>query len=109
VSPQTGEYNGHPGEKATGWVWIAPTGERLSADAARQLATDAGVPPAPPGDLQDAGAAEWLEAHGYIQVPLGVTDATATGWALYDGLAFGVLGIGSLGAAAFLVVRRRPT
>jgi hypothetical protein len=109
VSPQTGEYNGHPGEKATGWVWIAPTGETLSADAARQLATEAGIPPPRPEDVQDVAAAVWLEEHGYVEVPLGVTDSTASGWALYDGLAFAALGVGGLAAAAFLVVRRRPT
>ena len=103
-----GEYQGIPGEKVTGWGWIAPDGAFLSAGEARQLATDAGVPPPDPRDEQDTPAAMWLEEHGYFAVPLGVTDATALGWAPYDGLTFAVLGVGGLGATMLLVNRRRP-
>lgn len=103
-----GEYQGAPGAKATGWGWIAPNGDFLSAHAARQLATDAGVPAPQPDDIQDTGAGVWLEEHGYFEVPLGVTDATALGWAPYDGLAFGLLGLGGIGATMLLVNRRRP-
>lgn len=97
-----------PGAKTTGLGWIAPDGETLSREEARQLATDAGVPSPDPHDAQDTPAGVWLEAHGYFAVPLGVTDATALGWAPYDGLTFAMAGFGGLGATVLLVHRRRP-
>lgn len=98
-----------PSTKPTGTAWIAPNGDVLSLDEAYQQARDAGVPPPDPKDTQDTPAAMWLQDHGYFAVPLGVNDAAALGWAVYDGLTFAVLGAGGLGATLLLVNRRRPT
>ena len=108
-SPVTGEWNGIPGSVATSWGWLTPEGVLLSKEDARQLATDAGVPPAQPSDIQDVGAGTWLAERGYSEVPLGVNDAMALGWAPYDGLTFGVVGVLGIGGAIVLVNRRRPT
>lgn len=91
----------------TTWGWVTPSGELISREAARQLATDAGVPPAAPGDVQDEPALTWLEAHDYQGVPLGLTDAEAMSWAPFDGLIFCGIGAGGLGVAYALVHRRR--
>jgi len=108
-SPDTGEYNVIPGSVPTGWAWVTPDGDLISADAARQLATEAGVLPPDPNDVQDTPAAVWLQEHGYAELPIGVTDKLAMGWAPYDGLIFGLVGLVSLGATIVLVNRRRPT
>lgn len=108
-SEETGEYNGIPGAVATDWGWFTPDGELISKEEARRIATEAGVPPAEPDDIQDTPAASWLEEHGYTGVSLGVTDAMALGWAPYDGIAFGVIGLVGLGATVVLVNRRRPS
>ncbi len=96
------------GAKPTAIGWVAPGGAILSREEARQLATDAGVPSPDPHDEQDTPAGMWLETHGYFAVPLGVTDASALGWAPYDGVAFMMVGLGGLGATLFLVHRQRP-
>ena len=98
---------GH-GPKVTGFAWIAPSGAVIPAEKARQLATDVGVPSPDPHDAQDMPAWTWLEEHGYVPVPLGVTDAAASGWAVYDGLSFAFLGIAGIGTAVLVVNRRRP-
>ncbi len=108
-SPETGEWNPIPGSVATTWGWLTPEGDLLSRDAARKLASDAGVPPADPNDVQDTPAATWLDEHGYIGVSLGVTDEMAMRWAPVDGLIFGLVGLASLGSTILLVNRRRPT
>jgi hypothetical protein len=108
-SPETGEYNGIPGSVPTGWAWVTPDGDLISADAARQLASEAGVPPPDPNDVQDTPAGVWLEEHGYVELPIGVTDKLAMGWAPCDGLIFGLVGLVSFGATIVLVNRRRPT
>jgi len=107
-SRETGEYNGIPGSVATGWAWVTPAGDLISADAARQLASEAGVPPPDPNDVQDTAAGVWLEEHGYVELPTGVTDKQALGWAPYDGIIFGLVGVVSLGGTIVLVNRRRP-
>jgi hypothetical protein len=107
-SAETGEYNGIPGAVATDWGWWTPDGVLISKEDARQLATDAGVPPAAPDDVQDTPAAIWLEEHGYTGVSLGVTDDMALGWAPYDGVTFAVTGLAGIGATVVLVNRRRP-
>jgi hypothetical protein len=108
-SSETGEWNPIPGSVPTSWGWLTPAGDLLSKEAARKVASDAGVPPADPNDVQDTPAGVWLEEHGYTEVSLGVTEEMAMGWAPYDGLIFGLLGLVSLGATVVLVNRRRPT
>jgi hypothetical protein len=107
-SAETGEYNGIPGAVATDWGWWTPDGVLLSKEDARQLATDAGVPAAAPDDVQDTSAAVWLEEHGYTGVSLGVTDDMALGWAPFDGITFGVVGMVGIAGTIMLVNRRRP-
>jgi hypothetical protein len=107
-SAETGEYNGIPGAVATDWGWLTPNGELLSKEEARRIATEAGVPPAEPDDVQDTPASTWLDEHGYIGVSLGVTDEMALGWAPYDGITFGLVGLIGIGSAIVLVNRRRP-
>ncbi len=107
-SAETGEYEGIPGAVATDWGCFAPDGALISKEEARQRATDAGVPPAAPDDVQDTPAAIWLDEHGYTGVSLGVTDDMALGWAPFDGLTFGVVGVLGIAGATVLVNRRRP-
>lgn len=106
--PVTGELIGLEGSVTTTWGWIAPDGTLLSREQARGIATEAGVPPPDPGDVQDTPALAWLEEHGYRGVPMGVTDEDALGWAAYDAAAFGLVGLVGLGGAFMLVNRRRP-
>ena len=108
-SSQTHEWNTIPGSVPTGWAWVTPEGDLISADEARKLASDAGVPPPDPNDEQDIPAATWLADHGYAELPIGITEKAAMGWAPYDGLIFGLVGLVSLGATIVLVNRRRPT
>lgn len=87
-------------------AWGGSAGEILTPAEARQLATDAGVPPAQADDPYDTPAAEWLNENGYVEITLGTTDEAVAGWAPYDASVFAVLG--SVGvAASFAVVRRR--
>lgn len=106
-STETGEWIAIPGEvRAVGWV--SPDGKPLSREEARQVATEAGVPPADPDDEQDVPASIWLADHGYAEVPVGVSDALAIGWAPFDGLIFGTVGVAGIATAFALVNRRRP-
>jgi hypothetical protein len=41
-------------------------------------------------------------------VSLGVTDDMALGWAPYDGVTFGVVGMAGIAGTIMLVNRRRP-
>ena len=107
-SSKTGEYNVIPGSVATGWVWLAADGDQLSPDQARKLASEAGVPPPDPNDVQDIPAATWLQEHGYVELTTGVTDKLAMGWAPYDGLIFAIVGVLGIAATIVLVNRRRP-
>lgn len=108
VSAGTGEWNGIPGAVATSWGWLTADGDLLSREEARKLASDAGVPPADPNDVQDTPAMTWLAEHGYLGVPLGVTDEMAMRWAPYDGAIFGSVGLAAIAGAIVLVNRRRP-
>lgn len=108
-SSETGEWNNIPGAVATSWGWLTADGDLLSKEEARKLASDAGVPPADPNDVQDTPAGVWLEEHGYIEVSLGVTDQMAMRWAVYDGLIWGLVGGLGIAGAIVLVNRRRPT
>lgn len=105
---ETGEYQLLPRAVTTGWGVETPDGTLLSSADARQIATAAGVPAAPPDDVQDIPALTWYEANGYVLLPLGVSDEMALAWAPYDGAIFGVVGVLSLAATVVLVNRRRP-
>jgi hypothetical protein len=67
------------------------------------------VAPAAEFDTQDGPALEWYAANGYTLVPVGVSDETALGWSLYDGLIFGSAGFIAVVAAAVAVGRTRPS
>lgn len=90
-------------------AWGGPNGEILTPADARQRATDAGVPLAPPDDPYDIPAATWLQANGYSEIALGVTDEAAAGWAPFDAGIFAILGGAGLAASFVLVNRRRPS
>lgn len=107
-STATGEYQLLPRAVTTGWGVETPDGTLLSSAEARGIATAAGVPPAPPDDVQDTPALIWYEENGYVLLPMGVSDEMALGWAPYDGAIFGVVGVLSLAGAVVLVNRRRP-
>lgn len=89
-------------------AWGSPDGAVLTAEEARQLATDAGVPVVQSDVSVDALAATWLDNNGYTEITLGVTDMTALGWAQYDAAIFAILGVSCMTAAFVLVNRRRP-
>ncbi len=108
IDAETGEMT-PPVGTTTGWGWIAPDGRVLSQVEARQIATDAGVPPPEPDDVQDSPAAAWLGEHGYQGVQVGVTDEAAMGWITYDAAAFTAIGTIALAGAFLLVNRRRPS
>jgi hypothetical protein len=109
ISPETGEYQLEPRAETTGWGVVTPDGRLLSSDEAREIATAAGVPAAPPDDVQDIPALTWYEENGYVLLPMGVSDDMALGWAPYDGLIFGLVGAISIAGAVVVVNRRRPT
>lgn len=104
-----GEYQLLPRAVTTEWGVQAPDGRLLSSAHAREIATAAGVPPAPPDDVQDIPALIWYEENGYFLLPMGISDEMAMGWAPLDAAIFGTVGVVSLAAATVLVNRRRPT
>ena len=108
VVPGTGESVNRPGAIATGNAIQVPDGRVLSMAQARELATAAGVPAAAPDDIQDAPAAEWYAAQGYVALRLGVSDAQALDWAMFDSLIFGLVGLAAIGWTVLSVDRRRP-
>lgn len=107
-STETGQWMIIPGGQVRSFGFISPDGRFLTRQEARQQATEAGIPPAAPGDEQDIPAALWLGENGYFEVPLGVSDEEAMGWATYDGLAFAIVGCAALAGAFVIVNRRRP-
>lgn len=108
LSPGTGEAMVDPRAVTTGWAVEAPDGTLLSGEEARELVTAAGVESPPPEDVQDTPALLWYEENGYVLLPTGITDEMALGWAPFDGLAFGLVGVIGLGSSVVLVNRRRP-
>lgn len=92
----------------TGWAWRTPEGVLVSNQDAMAL-----VPPElaelDGQQPQALNSIRWLEDHGYEPLTLGVTEEVALGWAPYDALSFGVVGIASIGATILIVNRRRPT
>jgi len=90
----------------TGWAWLRPDGSQMSNDDALALVP---VDVAEHDDpVQPIASMQWLEERGYALVPLGVTDERALDWTQYDALAFGLVGLGSIGGAVVVVNRRRP-
>jgi hypothetical protein len=107
-STDTGEYSMDPRAVTTGWVVRTPDGTLLSSEDARRIATDAGVESPAPDDVQDTPALIWYDENGYVLLPVGVTDEMALGWAPFDGIAFGLVGVIGVGSTIVLVNRRRP-
>jgi hypothetical protein len=89
-------------------AWGGSNGEILTSAQARQLATDAGVPPTAPDEPYDTLAETWLQEHGYVEISLGTTDRGAASWGIYDGLLFATVGGAGLAATFLIVGRRRP-
>lgn len=91
----------------TGWAYQTPEGLLIAESEAMALV---------PGDVaaKDEGQAQpvysgiWLEGHGYILVPVGVSQEAAMGWERYDMLIFGGICLAAVGASSFAVERRRP-
>lgn len=94
---------------ATDVAWRTPEGMVISREQARAIVSAAGVPEPAADDVQDVPAVVWLEEHGYAELTLGVTEAMAVGWAPYDALIFGLVGVVSVAGTIPLVNRRRPT
>lgn len=92
----------------TGVLWRTRHGELVNFGEARRRATEAGVPPARPGDVQDLPALEWFEASGYREVPIGVRGEVAAGWGVYDAALFGLTGASAIAASIKIVNTRRP-
>jgi hypothetical protein len=90
----------------TGWAWITPDGGQLTNDEGLAL-VPAEVAATDPEE-EPVHSMEWLEEHGYQLLPVGVTDEMALGWAPYDGLIFGLVGVASLAATLVVVNRRSP-
>ena len=78
ISSETGELVGDPRARITAWGVVTPDGRVLSSEEAREIATAAGVPAAPPEDVQDIPALTWYEENGYVLLPMG----SATRWPL---------------------------
>jgi hypothetical protein len=98
-----------PDAVITAVAWRSPAGQLVPSKDADALAHANGAPPAGSDDPQDNLAMTWLEAHGYVEVDLGVSRSTALTWGDYEGLLFVVAG-GTAGVAAFWVTKRvRPT
>jgi len=93
-SRESGTWNGW----TYGSAWIAPDGIQLSDEGGFALV--------PQGE---ADPTAWLLDHGYRWVIIGVGEEDAMGWARYDMLIFGLVGIASVAAAIVVVDRRRPT
>ncbi len=92
----------------TGFAYRTPQGTTIAEKAALAL-----VPPdiasQDIGQVQPVQSGIWLERNGYVLAPLGVTQATAMGWARYDMLAFGIAGFASIAGTLLIVDRRRPS
>lgn len=101
-----GELLQVPRATLTGWGFRSPDGRIIPLAEAVQL-----TPPevAEQDDIQYAASTEWLVSHGYVHLQLGITDEAASGWASYDALIFGLVGVASIGGAVVVVNRRRPS
>ncbi len=92
----------------TGWGWRTPDG-RILDDAQGLALVPTDVASKDAGAVQPINSAQWLMDRGYEEIGFGVSQSQALGWAAWDVLLFGAIGIGALGAAAAVVDRRRPT
>lgn len=107
TSSVTGEVVTDPGALLTDFGWQTPDGKQISNDEGLAL-----VPPevaAQDDPAQPVNSTGWLQDHGYKFVALGVSEEMSLGWAPYDALLFGFVGLASFGGAIVLVNRRRPT
>ena len=91
-----------------GFAWRAPDGTLTpwNEDTFARL-VPAGAVAAPEDGQQDFE--DWLYAHGYELVQLGVPDDVARGWIPLEVAGMSLIGLGAIGAAAIAVNRRRPT
>lgn len=92
----------------TGWAWLTPEGATIS-DAEAMALVPTEVSELDDQEVQAVNSMEWLGAHGYELVALGVTEAAAAGWAPYDALGFGLVGTVTIAGAIVVMDRRRPT
>lgn len=93
-SQESGTWDGW----TMGSLWLAPDGSQISDNDAFALV---------PSGESDGYA--WLRSQGYKDVVVGVSQEVAMGWARYDVLIFGLVGIASIAAGIAVVDRRRPT
>jgi hypothetical protein len=107
--PQPAQHSesGQTGMVITDVAWQAPDGTILSKGQARERATAAGVPPADPDDVQDLPALAWYEQNGFTEVPLGVSEQAALGWATYDAATWIAAGAIALIVTVGTISRRR--
>ena len=91
---ESGTWNGW----TYGSAWLAPDGTQLSDEDGFALV--------PQGALDPEA---WLRDRGFRWVIIGVSEEAAVGWAQYDVLIFGLIGIASLAGSIVVVDRRRPT
>jgi hypothetical protein len=106
ISPATGELVIAPRTVRTGWGWRTPDGNIISNEEALALVPPETSQQDDPG--QQTHSAEWLAERGYTGPVLGVTEEMALGWAPYDGLLFGLVGVVGFAGAIALVNQRRP-
>jgi hypothetical protein len=109
-SQTTGEPVMLPRAETTGWAWRTPDGQDISMEQGlarvpkKVSMQDADTEPG----SQPAHSLGWLYDQGYLPLVLGVTEEMALGWQIYDGLAFGAIGVLSVAGTGVLVNRRRP-
>lgn len=92
-----------------GYAWRLPDGTwtpHTEETVARLV--PAGAVAGSPNENQ-SGYEEWLAAHGYEFVQLGVPDDVARGWIPIETMGMSMIALGGIGAAALVVNRRRPT
>ncbi|HWP64189.1 MAG TPA: hypothetical protein VNO86_12030 [Candidatus Binatia bacterium] len=97
---------GERGE-VTAWEWRSPDGEALSDAEAMGLVPEA-VARLDAGQPQAVHSMEWLAGRGFRLVAVGVPEGTLYGWALYEGVLFGLAGFVAFGVSFAIVERIRP-
>jgi hypothetical protein len=93
----------------TDWGWRTPDGNAITHAQALASLVPPDIAAQDEGMVQPIHAPEWLHERGYSEVGFGVSVETAFGWAPLEAGAYIGLGLVSIGAAAVLVNRRRPT
>jgi hypothetical protein len=105
----TGGSTKVPNAVVTAVAYRAPDGKVLRLSEALAVAHAAGAPTPALGDVQDLPALGWLERHGYAELALGVTNEMALGWAPFDALCYGIVGLASLAGAVLIMNQKRPS